>query len=48
MGWDFVSEVYGVQVEGVFVCISACKWDVEVLLLPSGDLCQVEVVCGDM
>ena len=47
MGRDFIPGVYGVQV-GVFKCISACEWDVEVFLLPSGSLCEVEIVCGDV
>ena len=48
MGRDFEPEAYGVQVEGVFICLSPCEWDVEVLLLPCRGLCEVEVVCGDM
>ena len=37
-GRDFVPESNGVHVEEVFVWFKACKWDVEVLLLPSGGL----------
>ena len=39
-GRDFVPEANSVHVEGVCVWIVVCKWDVEVLLLPSGGLCK--------
>ena len=41
MGGDFVPEADGVHVKRVFVCASACKWDIKILLVPSGGLCEV-------